>query len=83
MQAAAAFVLYLAVSLILYALPVWGRFSRVFVGDGRGDSKLYVWALRWWPYAVEHGLNPLHPNIIWAHRGSTWLGSPASRARRS
>lgn len=35
--------------------PQWAQ-----LGQGGTDPNFYVWALRWWPYAIAHGLNPLH-----------------------
>jgi hypothetical protein len=29
-------------------------------GGGVGDGALFLWFLRWTPYAIGHGLNPLH-----------------------
>jgi hypothetical protein len=28
------------------------------------DPNFYAWSLRWWPYALSHGLNPLHTDLI-------------------
>ena len=33
------------------------------------DPNFYVWCLRWWPYAVVHGLNPLYTHQIAAPAG--------------
>jgi hypothetical protein len=33
------------------------------------DPNFYVWSLKWWPYAVGHGLDPLHTNLIGAPGG--------------
>jgi len=33
------------------------------------DPNFYVWGLRWWPYAIAHGLNPLYSNQIYAPAG--------------
>lgn len=29
------------------------------------DPTFYMWALRWWPYALTHGLNPLESHFVW------------------
>src|SRR5438128_2773982 len=63
-RAGVAFGGYLAVSLLLYGLPVISHLSSRFVGEGGGDSKLYVWDLSWWPHAIASGLNPFHPTVI-------------------
>jgi hypothetical protein len=33
------------------------------------DPNFYVWSLRWWPYAIGHGLNPLYTTLISAPAG--------------
>ena len=33
------------------------------------DPNFYIWSLRWWPYAISHGLNPLHSHQIGAPGG--------------
>ena len=35
------------------------------------DPNFYVWCLRWWPYAVVHGLNPLYTHQIGAPAGQS------------
>jgi len=41
------------------------------------DPNFYTWSLRWWPYAVAHGLNPLHSTEVSAPAGSNlaWVTS--------
>ncbi len=56
-------------SFLLYAVPILGRFSTSFVGQGSADAKLYVWDLAWWPHAIAAGLNPFHPTLVWAPTG--------------
>lgn len=68
-MAGAVFLGYLLVSLVLYALPVLGRFGTAFVGAGHGDARFFVWDLVWWPHAVANGLNPFHPTVVWAPTG--------------
>ena len=33
------------------------------------DPNFYVWCLRWWPWAIGHGVNPLYTHIIGAPAG--------------
>jgi hypothetical protein len=33
------------------------------------DPNFYTWCLRWWPYAISHGLNPFFSHLIWAPGG--------------
>jgi hypothetical protein len=39
------------------------------------DPNFFVWSLRWWPYALSHGINPLASNVIGAPGGFnlSWL----------
>lgn len=41
------------------------------------DPNFFTWAFRWWPYAIQHGLNPLHPTLIGAPKGFdlAWITS--------
>jgi hypothetical protein len=64
LQGGLAFLIYLAVW--------WGtEFRRVVAHptyallDQRSqDPNLFVWALRWWPYAIGHGVNPLFTHMV-------------------
>lgn len=46
------------------------------------DPNFYVWALRWWPQAITHGLNPLYSAQIGAPAGYNlaWVTSIPSLA---
>jgi len=35
-----------------------------------GDPPFFMWALKWWPYAIGHGLNPFFTNIVWYPGGA-------------
>jgi hypothetical protein len=32
---------------------------------GRGDPGLFTWALKWWPHAITHGIDPFWTSVIW------------------
>ncbi len=34
------------------------------------DVQIFIWGLRWWPYAIQHGLDPLVSKVIWPPYGS-------------
>jgi len=68
-RALLAFLSYLLVSLALWGRGVITHLSTRYVGVGKADAKLYVWTLAWWPYAIRHGLNPLHSPLVWAPAG--------------
>jgi hypothetical protein len=46
------------------------------------DPNFYVWCLRWWPYAIGHGLNPLYSSQIFAPGGHAlaWVTTAAPLA---
>jgi hypothetical protein len=68
-QAAAAGAAYLAVSLLLFGLPVLPHFRRDLIGTG-SDPQLFVWSLAWWPHAVLNGHNPFVTHVLWTPHGS-------------
>ena len=72
----AAFVTYLAISIVLVGLPVLAHPATVHVGLGADPSQM-MWFMVWWPYAVVHRLNPFISRIIWAPCGVnlTWTTS--------
>ncbi len=35
-----------------------------------GDPPFFMWALKWWPYAIGHGLNPFFTNVVWYPGGA-------------
>jgi hypothetical protein len=60
---------YLAVFIALYAFTLIRHPGLPVVGQGQVDPNFYVWSMRWWPYAISHGLNPLHSRQIGAPAG--------------
>lgn len=76
-QGAAALCLYAAASILLYAVPILGRFGSAYVGVGKTDAKIYTWSLTWMPYALSRGLNPLFTHLVWAPGGTdlAWITS--------
>jgi hypothetical protein len=63
-QGLLALLAYLAVFIVLFASPLLLHPGTPQVGQGSVDPNFYVWSLRWWPYAIAHGLNPLHSQQI-------------------
>ena len=41
------------------------------------DYQVGTWSLEWWPWAILHGVNPLHTGLLWAPSGysTTWITS--------
>jgi len=63
-----AFLAYLLISFVLFGwsyLPEMG--SKCF--GCTTDVSLYVWSMAWCPYALLHGLDIFHSNLIWAPTG--------------
>jgi hypothetical protein len=65
------------VALLLYAAAWLTTIGRHVLHDVGGahldqvsmDPNFYTWCLRWWPYAIGHGLNPFFSHLIWAPNG--------------
>ncbi|WP_213767052.1 hypothetical protein [Caballeronia sp. dw_19] len=72
------FVVYLALSIVLYGRDYFsGQFFQPNV-----DSYIYIWCLNWWPFAVTHGFNPSISTFIWSPTGYPmwWANSIPSLA---
>ncbi len=67
-QGLAAFVIYLGAAA-WYAAPLIHYLGMPVLGHSSPDSNFYVWCMRWFPYAISHGLNPLYSNQIMAPGG--------------
>ena len=68
-QGLAALAVYLAVWVIAEALPLVIHPGRPQLGQSGMDPNFYAWSMRWWPYAITHGLNPLHTTEVGAPTG--------------
>lgn len=58
-------VLYCAASYVLLGRHALADPHHVCACIGSGDPPLFMWSLRWWPYALTHGLDPLFPHVVW------------------
>src|SRR5437763_12789415 len=50
--------------------------GRVVVGrNPSNDFQIMAWSLRFWPWAIEHGVAPRHTSLLWAPTGfsTLWL----------
>ncbi|HEX9036900.1 MAG TPA: hypothetical protein VF808_07895 [Ktedonobacterales bacterium] len=69
----AALLIYLMISLVYFWWPVHGHFRDMAINAAREstlpDLGQSLWYLRWWPYALTHGLNPFITNKIWSAHG--------------
>jgi hypothetical protein len=63
-QGLLALAVYLAVYLICFIGPLLSHLDVPMVAQTSPDPNFYVWSWQWWPYAISHGLNPLHSGQI-------------------
>ena len=72
----------LAVSCALSALAVCALVgpqvlvhpSRAAVGfNPASDFQIMTWSLEWWPWAIRHGVDPLHTRLLWPPAGFSTL----------
>ncbi len=68
-QGALAFAIYFVVWAVGWALPLLVHPHTVQLDQSSQDPNFYVWSLRWWPYAVAHGLNPMYSKQVGAPAG--------------
>jgi hypothetical protein len=68
-QGLLALVIYLATCLAFGALPLLLHPATPMIDQASPDANFYVWSLRWWPYAISHGLDPLRTTLIGAPAG--------------
>ncbi len=61
--------IYLAACLSTVARPLVLHASSAQLHQKNPDPNFYVWSLRWWPYAISHGINPLITHQIGAPAG--------------
>jgi hypothetical protein len=66
--------IYLACSVMLFGLRVLPRLRARYIGWGVDPSSI-VWFLRWWPYAIAHGMNPFVTHVVWAPSGANLAGT--------
>lgn len=67
-QGLVALAAYLAVWTLWRAYPLVGHPWQAQLDRSSMDPSFYTWSLRWWPYALTHGLDPLR---------TAQLGAPA------
>jgi hypothetical protein len=73
-----AFVIYLVAFILAFGQALIVRLNVPAVGQTTVDPNFYVWAWRWWPYAVLHADNPLYSQLIGAPGGYNLAWATAS-----
>ena len=69
LQGLLALATYQAVFAIAFARPLIRHLGVPQVREYWTDPNFYTWSMRWWPYAITHGLNPLHSAQVGAPDG--------------
>ena len=69
LQGLSAFGIYLVVWVLTTVGPLIVHLRRAELDRKSPDPNFYVWSLRWWPYAIGHGLNPVYSSQIAAPTG--------------
>ncbi|MEA2371186.1 MAG: hypothetical protein QOH12_1580 [Solirubrobacteraceae bacterium] len=66
-------------ALVIYAVAAATLVGRQAIADPaheclclgpNGDPPFFMWALKWWPYAVSHHLNPFYTDLVWYPGGA-------------
>jgi len=66
-QAVVALLLYTAITIVYFGLPVLPHLgSRCVCGNAGGDPGAYMWNQAWWPHALLHGENPFFTKALFA-----------------
>jgi hypothetical protein len=72
----------ITVVVLLVGPGVLAHPGRVVVGfNPASDFQIMTWSLEWWPWALMHGVNPLHTQLLWPPSGfsTLWMTTiPAS-----
>lgn len=63
-QGVVALAVYAAFWLLIYTRSLVLHPELPQLDQSSMDPNFYVWSMSWWPYALSHGLNPLHANVI-------------------
>ena len=59
---------------ILVGSTVFLHPTRSAVGvNPSSDFQIMAWSLEWWPWAIRHGVNPLHTSLLWPPAGFSTL----------
>jgi hypothetical protein len=63
--------LYAATSVVFFGLRLIPHFSTTYLGSAGdpADPHAFFWFLHWWPYAIEHGSNPMVTHLVWSPSG--------------
>ena len=68
-QGLVALAVYTVVWMLTTAEPMMRNIGDAHLDQVSMDPNFYTWCLRWWPYALGHGYNPLYTHMIGAPAG--------------
>jgi hypothetical protein len=69
LKALGAYLIYQVLAFAIWVVPILPVFGREHIGTGLQDSRYYQWALEWTPWAIVHGIDPLHASYVFAPAG--------------
>ena len=69
LQALVALGVYLTVWVIARTYPLVLHPTQPQLNPSAQDPNFFIWCLRWWPYAIAHGLDPIHTTEVLAPSG--------------
>src|SRR5271167_4799484 len=64
----AAFVFFLAVSILLFGRGLAGHLTTAYIGR-ETDPPVHMWFFNWWRFSLAHRLNPFFTDWVWAPLG--------------
>ncbi|HEY2640697.1 MAG TPA: hypothetical protein VGI66_12540 [Streptosporangiaceae bacterium] len=70
-QALLALAAYTTVWLLTTGGPILRNAGNAHLDQVSMDPNFYTWCLRWWPYALGHGYNPLFTHMVRAPGGNS------------
>jgi hypothetical protein len=70
---AACAVSFLAVCLLTGRAALLHPGSAAVGSNPASDYQVMSWSLEWWPWAIRHGVDPLHTPLLWAPDGFSTL----------
>jgi hypothetical protein len=68
-QGLVALAIYLIVWVVAEAFPLLAHPAQPQLDQLSMDPNFFTWILRWWPYAIAHGLNPFYTTEVGAPTG--------------
>ncbi len=71
-----ALLIYAALSILFFGRGLLGHLADRYLGQDT-DPSVFMWFLKWWPYAIAHRLDPLFTRLVWVPGGTNLAWSTA------